>query len=147
MNDLNKNLYLWFFLLLSICFLTGCNSPKELDWKTRDRILEKAYTDIQSSEKNEVINGIRIIAKYPTRRGIRELINLCETEVPKDIEDELLSAMVSFELFRHDDSLIDEIFRRNYSDNMTQSKKEKLRRLLRKTKTENRHILIQKLDT
>jgi len=147
MNELSKKLCIWIVLFSSICVLTGCDSRKELDLKARDRILEKAYADIKSSEKSEVINGIRIIAKYPTHRGLRELIHLWETEVPKDTDDELLSAMVTFEEFRLSESLVEEIFRRNYSNNMTQPKKEKLSRLLEKTRTENRNIFIQKLSS
>lgn len=132
-------------ILLSIFFLfVACN--EEASFKERDALLEKAFSDISSSDENTVIKGIKTIEKYPTYLGLRNLISLWESEISEEIEKELLDALNEFEEFILDDSLVLEIFNRNFDKEATIQKKMKLKRLIDNTDSKIKTELIAKID-
>lgn len=123
----------------------ACN--EEIAYEERDKILEKAYTEISSNDENRIIKGLRTIKKYPTSPGLDKIISLWEKEISKKVEDEILNTLAKFELFVRDPSKIEEIFKRNYTVNSPKSEKLKLIRLIKSTDVKIKDSLIKEIES
>ena len=70
------------YLLLIICFFlitfTFFCSKENISIEERDKILDKAFADIESSDETTVIKGLKTIRKYPTQKGLNKVIQLWE---------------------------------------------------------------------
>ena len=62
-------------LFISIIFF-ACTD--EISYHSRDEILDNAYEKIGSRDTSTVIEGIRIIKKYPIHGGTTHLLSLWE---------------------------------------------------------------------
>ena len=132
------------FVILSI-FLFSCDSKTDIDFETRDRLLEKAYADLKSNDYSKVNNAIEVIEQHPTYDGLRNLIAFWEEDIDIKTEKKLISSLAKFEEFRYSDALISEIFERNYKAYMSVAERQKLIRLLEKSSADICSELIKKL--
>jgi hypothetical protein len=139
--------YISIISLVFLNLLFSCNSKSDIDYTTRDQLLEKAYIALISNDDSKVVGAIKIIKQHPTYDGLRNLITLWEEDIDIKTEKELLSALVKFEEFRYSDSLISEIFERNYKDNLSMAQNNKLIRLLERSSADICSELIKKLKS
>ena len=131
-------------VLLLLGLLVGCE--REISIEERDKILTVAFKDIDSKNDVRIIRGVRAIKKYPTYSGLNKLVALWENDISRSVEDEVVEAIRNFEQFRRGHTLLQEIFDRNYSNNMLEQKKAKLRRLVQATDDKIKIKLLKKLE-
>ena len=142
-----KNLLSSITIILLSILLFSCDSKAEIDYKNRDKILGKAYADLNSNDKKKVKNAIIVIGKHPTYDGLRNLIAFWEEDVDIKTEKQILSSLRKFEEFRYSNALISEIYERNYKAPMSVAKRQKLIRLLKKSSADICSELIKKLKS
>ncbi len=134
-----------FFIILLLSF-TNLSCSEKIDWEKREKLLEKAYSKINSNDDILIIEGLRTIKKFPTHNGLKITIDLWEKDITKEVEEEILKCIRVDEVFRCDPSLIKEIFRRNYNKNSPIEKQQKLKRLLENTDVDIKKKLIRVID-
>lgn len=143
MEKMNLFISIIFLLLLNLLF--SCNSKSNIDFETRDKLLEKAYVDLKSNDNTKVVNALEVIKQHPTYDGLRNLIALWEEDIDIKTEKKLLSSLAKFEEFRYSNALISEIYNRNYKEHMSIAERKKLIRLLERSSADICPELIKKL--
>jgi len=138
----------WLILSVGICLitLTGSCAKENISFEERDKILDRAFVDIGSSEESAVIRGLEAIRKYPTQKGLNRVIQLWEKNISERVEKEMLDALKRDEVFKNDPSLIEDIFNKNYKVTSSRENKLKLKRLLQHTDVEIKKKLIARID-
>ena len=134
-----------FFVLSNLLF--SCNSENDINVETRDKMLEKAYSDLKSNNNSKVKTALEVIEQHPTYNGLRKLIAFWEDDIDIKTEKQLLSSLAKFEEFRFSDALISEIYKRNYKAHMSVSERQKLMRLLERSSADICSELIKKLKS
>ena len=135
------------FILFSVALITTAACSDEKSFSERDEMLAQAFQDIMAKNDSTVIKGLEIIRKYPTNTGLIKTIALWETNVTEKVEKEIIKTLKSFETFRHDPSIIKEIFKKNYRIEDPKAKKEKLKRLVESTDVDIKGSLLNKIDS
>jgi len=138
----------YLLLIISFCLITfNASCAKEnISFQERDRILDKAFVDIESSEESTVIRGLETIRKYPTHEGLSKVIQLWEKNISERVEKEVLATLKRDEVFKKDPSFIGDVFNRNYKVTASKENKLKLKRLLQCTDVEIKKKLIHIID-
>ena len=107
----------------------ACNND-DVSIEERDRLLTKAFNQLDSNDDQVVINALETIGSYPTHLGLIEVVNVWEKNKSLEVEKQALNTLSEFEVFREDNILIKDIFYRNYDENITDERRQKLISLL-----------------
>lgn len=138
----------YLLLVISLCLITfdfSC-AKEDISFEERDKILDKAFVDIETSDEYTVIRGLETIGKYPTRKDLNKVIQLWEKDISEKVEKEIFVTLKRFEVFKKDPSFIEGIFNRNYKISGSKDNKLKLKRLLQHTDVEIKKKLIERID-
>jgi hypothetical protein len=138
----------YLLLVVSLCLITfSASCAKEnISFEERDKILDKAFVDLESSDESTVIRGLETIKKYPTHKGLNRVIQLWEKNISEKVEKEILDTLKRDEVFKKDPSFIEDVFNRNYKVNASKENKLKLKRLLHYTDVKIKKKLIDRID-
>ncbi len=138
----------YLLLLISLCLITFTVScvKENISFEERDKILDKAFVGMESSDESTVIRGLETIRKYPTQKGLNKVIQLWEKNISERVEKEILDTLKRDEVFKNDPSFVEDIFKRNYKVTSSRENKLKLKRLLQLTDVEIKKKLIARID-
>ncbi|GEM_PF-6775063 len=134
-----------FTVLFSVLLLT-VSCKEKISYEERDEILKKAFAEIASGSDSIIIKGLRTIRKYPTHQGLQNTISLWETDVSDKVEREIIRTLKANEMFRKDDSLIEEIFDRNFDPETSKSRNLKLKKLISSSDVDIKGELLKRID-
>jgi len=146
---LSSGINILHFLLimgLSLSTIALSCTKEDISIEERDKRLDKAFAEIESSNEATVISGLKTIRKHPTHKGVHKLILLWEKNASLTLEKEILDTLRSDEVFMKDPSFIEDTFNKYYTMTSSKENKLKLKRLLQFTEVEINKKLIDRID-
>ncbi len=157
MNVSNKQIQKFIgvvFLCCIMLFIDCSTNKKRMSMKERKAKYAKTGMEerniliskaINTINQGKIIEGIKVLGVYPTREGLDKLIEIWENHASVEIEREVLWALLAYEEYYRSRLLIEKMFLKHYSVEMSEKKKKKLIRFISNSPHKKSKKLLDKI--